>query len=171
MPTVRGAQTDEQWVRRALALLERSAGALTLAPAPTRGALRAFAALSRGLGERCPAWLRPWPRLTVETRPGPGEITAALSLERVGGHLVAREDAPASDRYATVVLLEYYLHLVHDHVRACRLATRRPGRVTALLPGEEADLARAFEEAEQAFSGSTGVDRLDVLWEALAAPA
>ncbi|MGH7264312.1 MAG: hypothetical protein ACREMB_05575 [Candidatus Rokuibacteriota bacterium] len=56
-------------------------------------------------------------------------------------------------------------------MRACQLATRRPGRVTALLPGEEADLAQAFERAEQAFSDATGADRLKVLWEGLAAPA
>ncbi len=161
---------DEQWIRRSLAILEMSAGAISVAPAPTRRAFGRFAELARGLAERAPAWLAPWPILDVEVAPREEAPVAAVSIERSGARLIARETTPAPDRYAVVVVLEYYLHLVHDHLRACRLAARRPGGVAGLLPGEEAEMAGAFEDVDQVLRGAAGPERLDALWGVLAEP-
>jgi hypothetical protein len=161
-------RTDEQWVRRGLALLEMSAGALALSPTPSRHAVRTFAEVARGLAERCPTWLTPWPVLELETAGDDDAPLAALTLEHIGTRLVARETPPAPDGYSVVVLLEYYLHLIHDHLRARRLAARRPGRVTELLPGEQARLAEAFEEVDQVLREGAGGTSLAGLWAALA---
>jgi hypothetical protein len=160
-------QMDERRIRRGLALLEMSAGALGLASDPSRRGLAAFAELARGLAERAPAGLRPWPVLDIELAAEDDGAPAALALERRGSRLAAREAPPAPDHVAIGVVLEYYLHLVHDHLRA----HRRPGGVATLLPREQAGMTEAFEELEPILRGAAGRERLDGLWATLAAPA
>ena len=160
------ARPDEQWLRQGLALLDMSAGVLAATPVPARRAVRTFAELARGLAERAPAWLVPWPVLEVPV-PEDDRPLVAVALERAGARLRVRETDPAPGSLSVTVVLEYYLHLVHDHVRACRLTARRPGRMTALSPGEEAGLADAFEEVDRVLRGAAGRERLGALWGAL----
>lgn len=158
---------DDQWIRHGLALLEMSAGALNFDPAPPRRAVRSFVELAGGLAERCPAWLQPWPRLGIET-PGDDEAPLlAVSLERRGERLLARETAPQPGHLGIGLVVDYYLHLVADHVRACRLAARRPAGVAALSAGEQAQVAEAFEEVDRVLHGAAGRDRLAALWDGL----
>jgi hypothetical protein len=77
---------------------------------------------------------------------------------------------PAAGTLTVTVVLEYYLHLVDDHLRACRLASRRPGGVVALSPGEQADLAEALEEIDRVLHGTAGRERLEAVWAQLPAP-
>jgi hypothetical protein len=164
-------QRDDHWIRHGLAILEMSAGALSVTPVPSRRAFHAFAALARGLAERAPGWLSPWPILEVVIPARDERPLAAVSLERSGHRLIVAERAPAPGELSVTVVLEYYLHLVHDHLRACRLAARRPAGLMGRLPGDEAELAEAFEEVERILHGTAGVERLASLWETLAASA
>lgn len=159
--------TDERWLRLALGVLEMSAGALTLDPTPTRHAVAAFAALARGLADRAPAWLRPWPVLEVDGDGLDDGPLAALRLERTGHRLRLR---PEHDGLEPRLVIEYYLHLVHDHWQACRVAARRPAGVIR-LPAEEARLTEAFEQVEPVLAGVAGLDRLGDFWDSLGAPA
>jgi hypothetical protein len=153
---------DEPWIRHGLALLELSTGVLGATPVPARRAVRGFAEVARWLAERAPDWLAPWPVLEVQV-PEDDRPLVAVSLERAGARLLVRESRPTPGSLGVTVALEYYLHLVHDHVRACRLAARRPGRVTALSPGEEAGLAEAFDEVDRVLHGGAR-DGLGALW-------
>jgi hypothetical protein len=155
---------DDQRIRYGLALLEMSLGALSF-EAPTHRAVRAFAELARGLGARCPEWLRPWPVLEIETTADDGTPLLALTLRSTGGVVRARETVPTSEGLAVDVVLEYYLHLVTAHLQACRVAARRPAGVTALSPGEQAEVAEAYEEVDRVLQGACGHDRLAVLWD------
>lgn len=158
---------DDQWLRHGVALLELSAGVLSVTAAPSRRAARTFAEVARGLAERAPAWLRPWPVLTLDTMDDERPLVA-VSLTRDGPGLVVREVRPAPGTLTITVVLEYYLHLVHDHLRACRLATRRPGGVTALSASEEAGVAEAFEEVDGMLRGAVSRERLPAILGALA---
>jgi hypothetical protein len=91
----------------------------------------------------------------------------AVSLTREGSCLAVREVPPEPGTLTLTVVLEYYLHLVHDHLRACRLAARRPGSVLALTPGDEANVAEAFEEIDRVLHGAAGRERLDAVWAQL----
>lgn len=164
-------RNDEHWVQHGLAILEMSAGALSVTPAPSRRAFHAFAALARGLAERAPAWLSPWPVLEAATVARDDRPLAAVSLERAGHRLIVAERRPAPGELSVTVVLEYYLHLVHDHLRSCRLAARRPAGVVGRLPGDEAELAEAFEEVERILRGTADVERLSAVWETLAVSA
>jgi hypothetical protein len=167
-PPVMGTRTDDRWLPLALGVLEMSAGALTLTPIPSQQALAAFAELARGLADRAPTWLRPWPTLELDGGAGDGPL-AAVGIERAG-HRVRLRSRPEHDGLEPRLVVEYYLDLVHDHWRACRVAARRPAGMIR-LPAEEARLAEAFERVEPVLAGAAGVDRLLDLWEALAAPA
>jgi hypothetical protein len=159
---------DDQWLRHSVALLELSAGVLSASPAPSRRAARTFAEVTGGLAERAPTWLQPWPVLSLDTRDDERPLVA-VALTREGPRLVAREVTPAPGTLTVTVVLEYYLHLVHDHLRACRLAARRPGRVVALSPHEEANLAASFEEVDRVLHGAAGRERLAAVWAQLPA--
>jgi hypothetical protein len=155
---------DDQRIRYGLALLEMSVGVLSLEPAPSRRAVRAFAELARGLGARCSDWLRPWPGLEIATATDDGTPLLALTLTSAGGVLHARETAPTPEGLGVDVVLAYYLHLVADHVQARRVAARRPAGVIALSPGEQAEVAEAFEEIDRVLQGAGEPDRLAALW-------
>jgi hypothetical protein len=159
---------DDWWLRHGMALLELSAGVLSATPAPSRRAAQSFAEVARGLGERAPAWLRPWPVLALDTGDDERPLVA-VSLGREGSRLVAREVPPAPGTLTLTVVLDYYLHLVHDHLRASRLAARRPGGLVALSPGEQANVAEAFEEIDRVLHGAAGRERLEAVWAQLPA--
>jgi len=158
---------DERWIRQGVGLLEMSAGALAVAPAPTRRGVLAFAALAGGLGERAPAWLAPWPTVEVALAADDDVPLGAVVLERCGPGVRLSERPPGTDGVEPRVVLEYYLHLVHDHCRARRLAARQPAGGATRLPADEARLAEAFEEVALVLAGAAGRERLTGLWEAL----
>jgi hypothetical protein len=56
-----------------------------------------------------------------------------------------------------------------EHLRACRLAARRPAGLLALTPGEEANRAEAFEEIDRVLHGAAGRERLEAVWAQLPA--
>jgi hypothetical protein len=158
----------DQWIRHGLALLEMSAGAVSMTPAPSRRAVHAFAEIAHGLGERTPGWLSPWPVVALET-PDDERPLLAVSLARDGARLLVREATPEPGSLSVTVVLVYYLHLVHEHLRAGRVAARRPAGVVALSPGEQAEVAEAFAEVDRVLHGTAGRDRLATVWETLAA--
>jgi len=147
-----------------------SAGAVSMTPVPSRRTVHAFAEVAHGLAARAPAWLSPWPVVALDT-PDDERPLPAVALAREGPRLLVREAAPVPGSLSVTVVLEYYLHLVHEHLRACRLAARRPAGVVALSPGEQAEVAEAFEEVDRVLHGTAGRDRLAAVWEGLAAPA
>jgi hypothetical protein len=159
-------RSDDHWPRHGVALLELSASVLSTTPAPSRRAARTFAEVARGLAERAPAWLRPWPVLTLDAVDDERPLVA-VSLTRDGPGLAVREAPPAPGTLTLTVVLEYYLHHVHDNLRACRLAARRPGGGLALTPGDAANLAEAFEEIDRVLHGAAGRERLDAVWAQL----
>ena len=154
VPLIPGMERDDRSLPRGLALLHMSAGALTIDPMPTRGAVLAFAALARSVGSRCPAWLQPWPGLLVETQGDDDAPLIAVTLTRVGDVVIAQETPPAPDGLSIDLVLAYYLHLVDEHVRACRIAARRPARFAELTPAENAEVAEAFEEVDRLLHGA-----------------
>jgi hypothetical protein len=165
---MRDIRRDDRWLRQSVALLELSAGVLSATPAPSRRAVRSFAEVARGLAERAPAWLRPWPSLMLDAGDDEQPLVA-VSLAREGPHLLVREVKPAAGTLTVTVVLEYYLHHVHDHLRARRLASRLPGGVVALSPGEQANLAEALEEIDRVLHGAAGRERLEAVWAQLPA--
>jgi hypothetical protein len=165
---MRDIRRDDRWLRQSVALLELSAGVLSATPTPSRRAVRTFAEVARGLAERVPAWLHPWPVLGLDAGDDEQPLVA-VSLAREGPRLLVREVTPAAGTLTVTVVLEHYLDLVHDHLRACRLASRLPGGVVALSPGEQANLAEALEEIDRVLQGAAGRERLDAVWAQLPA--
>jgi hypothetical protein len=160
-------QNEQRWIRDALGLLDMSAGALALGPAPTRRALLAFATLANGLADRAPAFLAPWPALALALNADEDGPVGALALERRGSVLTLAETPPGADGLAPRDVLEYYLHLVHDHWRAHRVAARQPVGLATRLPADEARLAALFDDVAGVLAGSADRERLAGLWDAL----
>ena len=106
---------DDRWLRQSVALLELSASVLSATPTPSRRAVRSFAEVARGLAERSPGWLRPWPVLILDAGDDEQPLVA-VALARVGPRLLVREVKPAAGTLTVTVVLEYYLHLVDDHL-------------------------------------------------------